>query len=73
MQFDFQEKLFFLESAFSPRDGKTYERASNACINFFLAWVKSLPNFTLLCCKNELCRDFALCRVILMVFRLVNR
>ena len=54
------------------RDGKTYERASNACVNFVLAWMKSVQNFTLFCCENELCRDFALCRVILMAFKLVN-
>ena len=53
------------------RDGKTYGRASNACVSFFLARVKSLPNVTLFH-KNELCHNFALCRVILMVFRLVN-
>ena len=56
-----------------PRDGKTYERASNARVNFFLAGVKSLPNFMLFYCKNELYCNFALFRVILLVFRLVNR
>ena len=29
------------------RDGKTYELASNACVNFSLPRVKSVPNFTL--------------------------
>ena len=52
---------------------KTYERASNAHVNFFLAHVKSVPNFTLFCRKNELCCDFAFCRVIhSMAFKLVN-
>ena len=46
------------------RDGKTYEHASNACGKLFLAWVKSVPNFVLMCHK------FARCRVILMT--LVN-
>ena len=35
------------------RDVKTYERASNARVNFFLAWVKSVPNFTVFCRKCE--------------------
>ena len=26
-----------------PRDGKTYKHASKARVNFFLAWVKSVP------------------------------
>ena len=34
------------------RDGKTYERASNARVNFFLARVKTVPNFTLFCRKK---------------------
>ena len=55
------------------RGGKTYERASNACVNLFLALVKSFQIFTLFCCKNEFCCNFAFYRVILMVFRLVNR
>ena len=54
------------------RDGKTYERASNACVNFFLALVKSVQNFTLFCRKNELCRYFVRFRVVLMAFKLVN-
>ena len=37
-----------------------YERASNACVYFFLPRVKSVPNFVLLC------HDFALCRLIFM-------
>ena len=44
------------------RDWKIYGSASNACVNFLLARVNSLPNFTLFH-KNELCRNFALCRV----------
>ena len=54
------------------RDGKTFQRASNAGVNFFLAGVKCVPNFTLFCCKSELCRDFALFGVILKGFYLVN-
>ena len=54
------------------RNGKTYERASNACVKNFLAWIKSVPNFTMFCRKNELCRNFARCRVVLMPFKLVN-
>ena len=48
------------------REGKTYERASNAHVHFFLAWVESVPNFTMIC------RNFALCRVILMALKLIN-
>ena len=55
-----------------PRDGKTYKRASNACVNFFIAWVKYVLNFTLICCESELCCDFALLGVILMAFSLVS-
>ena len=29
--------------------GKTYNCASNACVNFVLARLKSVPNFTLSC------------------------
>ena len=54
------------------RDGKTFQRASNAGVNFFLARVKWVPNFTLFCCKSELCCDFALFLVILKGFYLVN-
>ena len=57
---------------YSHIDGKTYEHASNAFVNFHLAWVKSVPNFTLFCRKNELCRHFVCCRVILTPFKLVN-
>ena len=48
------------------REGKTYKRASNACVNF----LKSVPNFTLFCCKSELCCNFAF-GVILMIFNFV--
>ena len=49
-----------------------YERANDACVNFFLALEISVPNFTLFCRIKELCHDLALCMVILMAFRLVN-
>ena len=39
------------------RDGKTYKRASNAHVIFFLAQVKSMPNFTFFCRKSERCRN----------------
>ena len=42
------------------RDGKTYKRAGNACVIFFLARVKSVPNFTVFCWKSEECRNYAL-------------
>ena len=38
----------------------------------FPTWGKSLLNFSLFCRRNELCRYFALCRVILMAFKLAN-
>ena len=53
-------------------DGETYKGASNACVTFFLAWVKYVQNFMLFCCKSELCCDFALLGVVLMAFSLVN-
>ena len=49
-----------------------FQRASNAGVNFFLARVKCVPNFTLFCCNSELCRNFALFGVILKGFYLVN-
>ena len=49
-----------------------YKRARNACVNFFLAWVKYVPNFTLFCLESELCCNFALIGVIHMAFNLVN-
>ena len=42
------------------RDAKTYKRANNVCVNVFLAWVKSVQDFTLFCLESEQCRDFAL-------------
>ena len=54
------------------RVGKTFQRASNAGVNFFLAQVKCVPNFTLFCCKSELCCDFALFWVIPKGFYLVK-
>ena len=54
------------------RDGKTYKRASNPCVNFVVAWVKYVPNFTLVCHESELCCDFPLLGEILMAFNLVN-
>ena len=52
------------------RDGKMFQRASNAGLHFFLARVKFVPNFTLFCCKNELCCDFALFGVTLKALNL---
>ena len=54
------------------RDGKTYKRASNACVYFFIVWVKSVTNSTLFCHESELCCNFAFFGVILMDFNLVN-
>ena len=54
------------------RDGKTYECASNARVNFFIVWVKSVTSFTLFCRKWELCCDFALFGVILIAFNSVK-
>ena len=54
------------------RHRKTYECASNSCVIFFLAWVKSVRNFTLFCHKNELYCSFAACRAITMAFKFVN-
>ena len=54
------------------RDGKMYKLASNAGVNFFVARVKSVQNFTLFCHKSELCCYFALFGVTLMDFNLVN-
>ena len=38
---------------------KTYKRASNACVIFFLSRVKSVLNITVFCCKSEKCCNFA--------------
>ena len=54
------------------RDGKMCESAKNACVNFFLGRVKSVPNLTLFSRKNELCCNFARRKVILMALNLVN-
>ena len=43
---------------------KTYKRASNACVNFFLARVKSVPNFTVFCRSKECCN----CALLLSFF-----
>ena len=42
------------------RDGKTYERASNACVKKVLARVKSLLNFAVVCRESEEYCNFAL-------------
>ena len=42
------------------RDRKAYKHASNACVNFVLAWVKSVPNFMVFCREREECCNFAL-------------
>ena len=34
----------------------------HACVNFFLAWVKSVPSFTVFCCKSEECCNISLYR-----------
>ena len=54
------------------RDGKKFQPASNAGVNFFLAPVKCVPKFTLFCCKSELCCDFPLFGVILKGFYSVH-
>ena len=64
--------MLWLKVVWWDRDGKTYKLASNACVKLFLAWVKSVPNFTLFCCERELCREFTLFWVILMAYNLVN-
>ena len=42
------------------RDGKTYKRASSACVHFFLHRIKYVLNFTLFCPKSDLCCNFTL-------------
>ena len=61
-----------LDSLWTVRDGKMYERASNACVIFFIVWVKSGTKSTLFCWEIELCCHSALLGVILMAFNLVN-
>ena len=56
----------------SGRDGKTYKRVSNACVIFFLGWVKSVLNFMLFCRISALCGNFGFFGVILLAFDLVN-
>ena len=50
------------------RDEKTYEHASNACVNFIIVWVKSVTNSTLFCCERELCCNFPLFGGIQLLF-----
>ena len=40
------------------RDGKMYKHARGGGVNFFLAWVKYVPNFTLFCRESELRCNF---------------
>ena len=54
------------------RDGKTYERASNAHVNFIIVWIKSVTDSTLFCRESELCCDFALFGVIIFALNSVN-
>ena len=49
-----------------------YERASNAHVNFFLAWVKSGTNSTLFCRESKFCCNSALIAGILMAFNQVT-
>ena len=49
-----------------------YKQARGGGVNFFLAWVKYVPNFTLFCRESELRCNFALLGVILMAFNLVS-
>ena len=67
-----QHKALPLRPGPQLRDGKVYKRASNARVNFFIVWVKSVTNSTLFCCKSELCCDFEIFGVIPMVFDLIN-
>ena len=55
--------LFVNDTAFvlwSGRDGKMYERASNARVNLLIVLVKSVTNSTLFCRESELYCNFAL-------------
>ena len=59
--------------AYLKSEMKKSVRACEQCLcKFFLALVKSVPNFMLFCRKNEFCCNFALFRIILMAFKLVN-
>ena len=64
--------LELVGAGFSGQRWKTNEIASNARVNLFLARVKSVPNFTLFCRKNDLYPNLALCRLILLAFNLVS-
>ena len=52
--------------AFNPSD--TFKRASKACVIYFLALVKYVPNFTLFCRESELCCNFSILGVIFLAF-----
>ena len=45
-----------------------YKHASNACVNYSLAWVKYVPNFTLFCRESELCCNFLILGVTFLAF-----
>ena len=51
---------------------KMYKRASDACVNFFLACIKYVSSLMLFCRKSELCCDFVFLGIILMAFNLVS-
>ena len=53
-------KMLIASSPVQRWKKKTYECASNAHVDFFLAWVKSVPKVTLFCHKNQLYHAFAL-------------
>ena len=72
-------KLGFTKIVFTPkfplhenRDGKTYERASNTQVNFFIVLLKSVTNSMLFCSKSELCCNFAFFGGDTYGFHLVN-
>ena len=70
MKTSYQIKLVVCMCVYVCRDGKMFQRASYAGVNFSLVQVKCVPNFTLFCCKSELCRDFALFGVTLKAVNL---
>ena len=49
---------------------KNVQACSIACVKCFLSGVKFEPNFTLFCCKSELCRDLALFVIVLKAVHL---
>ena len=55
-----QFSFLLLQGSYISRDGKMYERAANARVNFFIVWVKSVTNSTLFCRKSELFCNFKL-------------